>query len=353
MRSETAIGPDPGPPPPCGWVKDLCRLKCTMSKPMSPGREQAHHGVEVGAVVVQRRAHPVHDLGDLRRCSASNSAERVGVGEHQAGDVGVGLRAQIVDVDAAVLVGRELDDLEAGHRHGRGVGAVGGVRRRAPCGASRRGPRGRRASAAPRRARRGSRRRAAARRAAGRRSPTAHAAGSTSARARPARARGPAAGAAASARAARRRARAGAGCASSCTSPADRSRSPGRSCAWRCRRSGARSPARRPRAAAAAASAESAPATARATSTAGTSSCGAQERAASWRALLEDRPAPRSRCSGVSRSRALHHATVAVDRAVRPSPPPRSPMPRRSVGAPWPRRARRRAGRCQRASAAR
>ena len=40
MRSDTAIGPDPGPPPPWGWVKDLCRLKCTMSKPMSPGRER-------------------------------------------------------------------------------------------------------------------------------------------------------------------------------------------------------------------------------------------------------------------------------------------------------------------------
>ena len=39
IRSETAIGPAPGPPPPCGCVKDLCRLKCTMSKPMSPGRQ--------------------------------------------------------------------------------------------------------------------------------------------------------------------------------------------------------------------------------------------------------------------------------------------------------------------------
>ena len=38
MRSDTAIGPAPGPPPPCGWVNVLCRLKCTMSKPMSPGR---------------------------------------------------------------------------------------------------------------------------------------------------------------------------------------------------------------------------------------------------------------------------------------------------------------------------
>ena len=31
-------GPQPGPPPPCGCVNVLCRLKWTMSKPMSPGR---------------------------------------------------------------------------------------------------------------------------------------------------------------------------------------------------------------------------------------------------------------------------------------------------------------------------
>ena len=37
--SETAIGPAPGPPPPCGWLNDLCRLTWTMSKPMSPGRD--------------------------------------------------------------------------------------------------------------------------------------------------------------------------------------------------------------------------------------------------------------------------------------------------------------------------
>ena len=54
--------------------------------------------------------------------------ERVRVGEHQAGDVVVGLRAQVVDVDAAVLVGADLDDLVAAHRHRRRVGAVRGVR---------------------------------------------------------------------------------------------------------------------------------------------------------------------------------------------------------------------------------
>ena len=40
MRSETAIGPAPGPPPPCGWENDLWRLRWTMSNPMSPGRER-------------------------------------------------------------------------------------------------------------------------------------------------------------------------------------------------------------------------------------------------------------------------------------------------------------------------
>ena len=39
----------------------------------------------------------------------------------------VGLGAQVLDVDAAVGVGADLDDLVAGHRHRRGVGPVRGV----------------------------------------------------------------------------------------------------------------------------------------------------------------------------------------------------------------------------------
>src|SRR5947209_15005294 len=34
----TPTTPDPGPPPPCGVVKVLCRLKWQTSKPRSPGR---------------------------------------------------------------------------------------------------------------------------------------------------------------------------------------------------------------------------------------------------------------------------------------------------------------------------
>ncbi len=47
---------------------------------------EPHHGVEVGAVVVERRPDPVHDPA-ISSMLGSNSAERVGVGEHQAGDV--------------------------------------------------------------------------------------------------------------------------------------------------------------------------------------------------------------------------------------------------------------------------
>ncbi len=128
MRSLTAIGPEPGPPPPCGCVNDLCRLKWTMSKPMSPGPRLAHDRVEVRAVVVERRPDRVHERGDLLDVRVEDP-ERVGVREHQARDVVVDLRAQIVDVDAAVGVRADLDDLVAGHRHRRRVRAVRGVGR--------------------------------------------------------------------------------------------------------------------------------------------------------------------------------------------------------------------------------
>ena len=68
----------------------------------------------------------MHDLGDLGDVGVEQ-AERIGVGEHQAGDILVGLGAQIVQVDAAVGVGGERHDLQPRHRDGRGVRAVGGV----------------------------------------------------------------------------------------------------------------------------------------------------------------------------------------------------------------------------------
>ena len=94
-----------------------------MSKPMSPGRADAHDRVEVGSVVVERRPHLVHDLGDLLDARLEQPQRR-GIGQHQAGHLLVGLGPQVVEVDVALVVGGHLDDLVAGHRHRGRIRAV-------------------------------------------------------------------------------------------------------------------------------------------------------------------------------------------------------------------------------------
>ncbi len=86
-----------------------------------------HDRVEVGAVVVEQAADLVDQRGDLGDV-AIEDPEGVRVGQHQAGDVLVDLRTQILDVDATVLVSCDLDHLVAGHRDRSRIGAVGGVR---------------------------------------------------------------------------------------------------------------------------------------------------------------------------------------------------------------------------------
>ena len=57
------------------------------------------------------------------------SAVRGGIGDHRAGEivgVFVGLRAQVGDVDIAVGVAGDGDDLHAGHDRAGRIGAVGG-----------------------------------------------------------------------------------------------------------------------------------------------------------------------------------------------------------------------------------
>ncbi len=88
----------------------------------------AHDRVQVGAVVVEGRAGVVDDARDLLDVRVEE-AERVGVGEHEAGDPVVGLAPQVLEVDPAVGRGADLHDLVAGHRHRGRVGAVGGVGR--------------------------------------------------------------------------------------------------------------------------------------------------------------------------------------------------------------------------------
>ena len=125
--SVTATGPAPGPPPPCGVVNVLCRLKWTMSKPMSPGPRLAHDRVEVGAVVVQERAvavEQVRDVDDL----LLEQAERRRVRQHQAGGLVRDLLLQVLEVDVAARVRLHPHHLVARHRHAGRVRAVGRVR---------------------------------------------------------------------------------------------------------------------------------------------------------------------------------------------------------------------------------
>ncbi len=128
MRSDTAIGPRAGPAAAVGLGEGLVEVEVDDVEAHVAGPRDPHHRVEVRAVVVERGADAVDDVGDLLDVRVEH-AERVRVGEHQAGDALVGLRAQVVEVDAAVVVGRELDHLEARHRDRRRVGAVRGVRR--------------------------------------------------------------------------------------------------------------------------------------------------------------------------------------------------------------------------------
>src|SRR5262249_1063073 len=95
------------------------------------GPRVPHHRVEVGAVVVERPPRLVNQGGDLGNVLVED-AERVGVGQHQAGDLTLvlgQLRPQVVHLHPAHLVGCDFDYLVAGHRHRGRIGAMGGVRR--------------------------------------------------------------------------------------------------------------------------------------------------------------------------------------------------------------------------------
>ncbi len=128
MRTaDTPTGPAPGPPPPCGVEKVLCKLKCMTSKPRSPGRDDAGEGVHVGAVAVDEAAAPVNQPHHLLD-ALFEQAKRIGVRDHDAGDGVIAGGPHRLEIDVAAGVGRNLDRDEAGHgRRGR-VGAVRGVR---------------------------------------------------------------------------------------------------------------------------------------------------------------------------------------------------------------------------------
>ena len=89
--------------------------------------DDAHDGVEVGAVIVAQAAGLVDNLGDLGDVRVEQ-ADGVGVGEHQPCGVLVGCLTQRLDIDAAVGERRDADDMKARHSGGGGVGAVSRVR---------------------------------------------------------------------------------------------------------------------------------------------------------------------------------------------------------------------------------
>ena len=94
----TATGPEPGPPPPCGVENVLCRFRCITSTPKSPGRDFADERVHIRAVHVQQRRLWRAGFGDLVDVLLEN-AQRVGVGEHQRGDVFVHHALQRCHID--------------------------------------------------------------------------------------------------------------------------------------------------------------------------------------------------------------------------------------------------------------
>ena len=90
------------------------------------GPAPAEDRVEVGAVVVDERADIMEHRGDLLD-TLLEQAERVGVREHQAGDLIVERAGERVHVDEPSLVGRHAHRLEPGEADAGRVRAVGGV----------------------------------------------------------------------------------------------------------------------------------------------------------------------------------------------------------------------------------
>ncbi len=277
MRSEHGDRPGARPAAAVRLRERLVQVEVDDVEAHVAGPRDAHHGVQVGAVVVERRPHLVHDPGDLLDVRSNSPSVFGFVSIRQATSSSAFARRSSRSTPA---VGRraDLDHLVAGHRHGGRVGAVRGVRRehlaallaavlvvgareqQAGQLAVRAGARlqrhvrqpgdlGERALEAPHQLERALRVLA-----------------------------GPAAGAGGRGRAAPPRARAASGCASSCTSRAGRSPRRGGSSSTRASCSGARARARRPRAAPRGARGGRCSGSSSSTATSGTSTSGAAPR---------------------------------------------------------------------------
>src|SRR5213083_1299310 len=103
--SATPIGPMPGPPPPCGMQKVLCRFKWQTSAPMSPGRQRPTCAFRF-APSMYTWPLVVDDPADAADLGLEHAVRRR-VGDHQRRErvlVLRGLRFQVGEIDVAAVV---------------------------------------------------------------------------------------------------------------------------------------------------------------------------------------------------------------------------------------------------------
>ena len=121
-----ADGPHPRPAAAMGDAEGLVQVEMRHVRAELAGQAQAEQGVEVGAVHVDLAAALVDHLADLDDGFLEH-AMGGGIGDHQRRQivgVGLGLGAQVGEVDVAVLVAGHHLHRHPGHDGARRVGAM-------------------------------------------------------------------------------------------------------------------------------------------------------------------------------------------------------------------------------------
>ena len=132
MRGD-AYWAHPRPTAAVGDAEGLVQVEMRHVRAELSGQAQPEQGVEVGAVHVDLAAGGVDHLANLDDGFLEHAVGG-GVGDHQRGQivgVGLGFRAQVGEVDVAVLVAGHHLHGHPGHHRARRIGAVGGARNQA------------------------------------------------------------------------------------------------------------------------------------------------------------------------------------------------------------------------------
>ncbi len=90
------------------------------------GPDDPQQRVQVGAIAIDQTAGGMNDLDHLQHVLVKQ-AERVGVGQHQAGQGVVAFGRQRFQIDIAAWVGCQLDHPHAAHGGSGRIGAVGRI----------------------------------------------------------------------------------------------------------------------------------------------------------------------------------------------------------------------------------